>query len=85
MCFIFLVSEKPRKSYEDYEISKYLLNTHIHFLQDEPLMNGGCDGSFGSRKLFNCPPNQGLFAQLNDVIKYDDFLFANPGKNSHLL
>ena len=48
-------------------------------------MNGGCDGSFGSRKLFTCPPNQGLFAQLNDVIKYDDFLFANPGKNSHLL
>ena len=43
-------------------------------------MHGGCDGSFGSRRLFNCPPNQGLFAQLNEVIKYDDFLFANPGK-----
>ena len=46
-------------------------------------MHGGCDGSFGSRRLFNCPPNQGLFAQLNEVIKYDDFLFANPGKENY--
>lgn len=43
-------------------------------------MHGGCDGTFGDRKIFSCPPNHGLFAQLNDVVKYEDFLFANPGK-----
>merc|ERR1712029_625942 len=48
-------------------------------LMDEPLVHGGCDGTFGDRKIFSCPPNHGLFAQLNDVVKYEDFLFANPG------
>lgn len=46
-------------------------------------MHGGCDGTFGDRKIFSCPPNQGIFAQLSDVVKYEDFLFANPGKNSN--
>ena len=62
-----------------------VLRSFIIYFQDEPLLHGGCDGSFGTRKLFNCPPNQGLFAQLNDVIKYDDFLFANPGKKISIL
>ena len=64
-------------------IHRYVNN--LYTFQDEPLLHGGCDGSFGTRKLFNCPPNQGLFAQLNDVIKYDDFLFANPGKKISIL
>ena len=56
-----------------------IIETFI-FLQDEPLQRGGCDGSFGNRRLFSCPPNFGLFASMNDIVKHEDFLFANPGK-----
>ena len=51
----------------------------ICLFQDEPIQGGGCDGSFGNRRLFRCPPNCGLFAPMNDIIKHEDFLFANPG------
>ncbi len=62
-------------------------HTRILFpiLQDEPIINGGCDGTFGNRRLFRCPPNHGLFAPMHDVVKYDDFLFANPGKRTLLM
>jgi hypothetical protein len=49
-------------------------------LQDDPLSAGGCDGSFGHRRMFQCPSDRGIFAPLTDVVKFDDFMFVNPGR-----
>ena len=53
----------------------------ICLLQDEPIQQG-CDGSFGSRQMFKCSPNHGVFTQLANVVKQEDFFFANPGRNN---
>ena len=47
--------------------------------QDEPIQRGG-DGTVGSRRMFKCPPNHGIFTQLANVVKQEDFFFANPGR-----
>ena len=52
---------------------------YVIVFKDEPITRG-CDGSFGARRMFKCPPNHGIFTQLTNVVKQDDFFFANPGK-----
>lgn len=48
---------------------------------DEPLLHGGGDGTFGRRKIYQCPKDHGIFTPLQNVVKFDDFMFVNPGFN----
>jgi hypothetical protein len=52
----------------------------ICFIQDEPLPDGGGDGSFGRRRMFHCPRDHGIFTPISNVVKFDDFMFVNPGE-----
>ena len=58
--------------------------SYVIVFKDEPIARGG-DGSFGARRMFKCPPNHGIFTQLTNVVKQDDFFFANPGKTFLIL
>ena len=42
-------------------------------MKDEPQILGTTNGSIGSRKLFQCHPNHGMFVPMSEVMKEEDF------------